>query len=634
MKPLQINFTNCPESLYRALLEIVSDFPERFSDCADGMPLAFELDATLKGASVRCDGNGVLVRYGRTVDALRALGRLMGNETASPEGFTETPQFSLRGAMFDVSRNAVMTPDTVKQMIRRCALMGLNTLMLYTEDTYEVPGEPFFGYLRGRYTQAELRDLDDYADAFGVEMIPCIQALAHMEQMLQWPAYADYRDTDTVLLAEDEKTYALIERLLDAATAPVRSRRIHLGMDEAHGIGQGRYRQLYGEKRPFEILNAHLKRVVALCEQRGLKPMIWSDMYFRLGSATNNYYDPESVIPEDAVAAVPAGVELVYWDYYHRDADFYREWIDRHRQMGKEPIMAGGVWTWNRLWAALPFSFVTTEACMTACREKGLQEVFVTLWGDDGGECDVFSALPGLQYFAELVYAGKVDPQLLRANFRGSCNADFDDWVKAAELDAVPGWIDHVTEQTWHSAGNASKWLLWQDPLLGLMEPHTAHDQLTRHYTELAATLSAAAEKGGLAPRLRFPALIAGVLALKCPLRRALAAAYAAKDDAQLEHIADELLPALRTAVDELWACHRDLWLAACKPFGLEVIERRYGGLRTRLESLAVRLRRFRAGETDSIPELETALQKIFAVPDDVLPLASYARVATPSFIK
>ena len=35
--------------------------------------------------------------------------------------------------------------------------------MLYTEDTYEVDNEPYFGYMRGRYSADELRELDDYA---------------------------------------------------------------------------------------------------------------------------------------------------------------------------------------------------------------------------------------------------------------------------------------------------------------------------------------------------------------------------------------------------------------------------------------------------------------------------------------
>lgn len=52
-------------------------------------------------------------------------------------------------AMIDCSRGAVLTLDAVFFIIRTCALAGLNTLQLYTEDTYNINSEPFFGYLRG-----------------------------------------------------------------------------------------------------------------------------------------------------------------------------------------------------------------------------------------------------------------------------------------------------------------------------------------------------------------------------------------------------------------------------------------------------------------------------------------------------
>ena len=208
-----------------------------------------------------------------------------------------------------------------------------------------------------------------------------------------------------MLTAEEEPTYALLEKMIVAASQPFRSKRIHIGMDEAHGIGTGRYKAKHGEKRPFDVLNTHLVHVRKICAKLGLKPMIWSDMYFRLGSKNNDYYDKEWSIPPEVVRDIPKDVELVYWDYYHTEQAFYEEWIERHRKLGSEPLMAGGVWSWNHFWAALPWSFACTDACMNACKAKNLKQVFVTMWGDDGMECDVFSTLPGIQYFAEHAFS-------------------------------------------------------------------------------------------------------------------------------------------------------------------------------------------------------------------------------------
>ncbi|MCI8459751.1 MAG: beta-N-acetylhexosaminidase, partial [Clostridia bacterium] len=69
------------------------------------------------------------------------------------------------GAMLDCSRNAVLNISAVKRLIDGLAKMGYNTLELYTEDTFEVEGEPYFGYLRGRYSGAEIKEIDAYASA-------------------------------------------------------------------------------------------------------------------------------------------------------------------------------------------------------------------------------------------------------------------------------------------------------------------------------------------------------------------------------------------------------------------------------------------------------------------------------------
>src|SRR5690606_1808415 len=107
--------------------------------------------------------------------------------------------------MFDLSRNGVLTLDSFRFLLQKMALMGLNTVMLYLEDTYEISGEPYFGYMRGRYTQDELREIDDYADQFGIEAFPSIQTLAHLEEFLKWEPVSFYKDTKGALLVGDER---------------------------------------------------------------------------------------------------------------------------------------------------------------------------------------------------------------------------------------------------------------------------------------------------------------------------------------------------------------------------------------------------------------------------------------------
>ena len=90
------------------------------------------------------------------------------------------------GVMLECSRNAVMNVASVKKYAEILKKMGYNTLMLYTEDTYEVEGQPYFGHLRGKYTKAELKEIDAFCNRLGIELIPCIQTLAHLNAIFQW----------------------------------------------------------------------------------------------------------------------------------------------------------------------------------------------------------------------------------------------------------------------------------------------------------------------------------------------------------------------------------------------------------------------------------------------------------------
>ncbi|HWL52150.1 MAG TPA: family 20 glycosylhydrolase [Chthoniobacteraceae bacterium] len=577
-------------ALSAALEELAAGLPHRFVSGPGDHVIALHPAPGLNGFRLEAaSGTAIALHYDRPCDAFRALGVLLGGAWTPAQGpREERSTFSSLGVMLDLSRNAVLRVDAVEALFRRFALMGINSVQLYMEDVYRIDGEPFFGYARGAYSAEELTRIDAYGAMFGIEVIPCIQALGHLEQMLQWPAYRDLIDVPGVLLVGEEKTYALIARMLDTVSACFRTRRIHIGMDEAHGVGQGNYRKRHGERRPFDILNEHLEQVTTLCTERGLRPMIWSDMYFRIGSSRNDYYDTESKIPPDVAAQIPGGVELVYWDYYHTDPGFYREWIDRHRTLGKEPVFAAGAWTWGRLWTHLPHAMATISAGMEAAREKKLAEAFVTIWGDDGAECDPFSILPAVQFFAESGYVdGEVSTEHLQQRFAGSCEGDFRRHLLASQVDYAPA-VDPEAK----GMANFGKWLLWHDPVLNFLEKDIPA-ALAAHYHRLARELETDRPSGPGAVHDEMVARLAQALSEKVKLHLEVKSACREGNVAQLQALSTQTLPAAIGATRELWRLHRKIWHDWFKPFGWEVIERRYATVVARLETLGTLLEAF-----------------------------------------
>ncbi|MBN1346754.1 MAG: family 20 glycosylhydrolase [Phycisphaerae bacterium] len=558
---------------------------------------------------IRKAGGELVVEYGDLTRALRAVGTILAQPDLSGE-VEEQLDFETFGIMLDCSRNAVMKAPHLEAWLRRLALMGFNMAMLYTEDTFALEGEPYFGYQRGAYTAEELRDIDAYARRLGIEMIPCVQTLGHMAQILKWPAYADVKDTRTVMLAEEPKTLALIEKIIRHWSEVFGTRRIHVGMDETHDLGRGVYMDRHGYRDGFEIFNEHLGRVVKLCEQYGLRPMIWSDMYFRLGSKTGDYYDKDARVPDEARAKIPKQAQLVYWDYYHKDEAFYEDWIERHRALGFEPIMGSGVWTWCSVWHATNYTEAKAGACVRACKRAGLKEIFFTMWGDDGSMCDFDSAMTGLTYVSELAYGGEVVEERAAGRYAALCGGDW----RASRLAGMLNFMEPEDLPDGDERGGIWGWpTLWDDPLLGIYwndkkaQKREAWIEALSRYAEIAEELQRRCQgrvdvRGG---DLKHALLIARILSAKVALRIRLEQACAQRDTAALRQIPEQALELVKL-LDALDTSYRRQWMRRNKPFGIEVIQVRIAGLIRRYREVIDRVTELMEGKIDRIPELES----------------------------
>lgn len=249
-------------------------------------------------------------------------------------------------AMIDCSRNAVMTVDAIKRWIDLTADLGYNALHLYMEDTYEIENEPYFGHLRGKYSQQELWEIDAYADANGMAVIPCIQTLAHVNALFHWPVYQEIQDVDDILLADEARTYDLVDRMFATLHNSLRSRTVNIGMDEAGLLGLGRYLTLHGYQDRYSILMNHLRKVSEIAKKYGFKLLMWGDMFFRLATG-GEYYADYVEIPPKIKELVPDNVQLVYWDYYSTTISGYEEKIQQHNAIKENIWFAGGLWSWS-----------------------------------------------------------------------------------------------------------------------------------------------------------------------------------------------------------------------------------------------------------------------------------------------
>lgn len=498
------------------------------------------------------------------------------------------------GVMVDCSRDACYTPDALEKFISLIARMGYDVLMLYTEDTYELPGEPYFGYMRGRYTPAELKRLDAFAREKGVELVPCIQTLAHLGGITRWQEYGEKCvDVNDILLVGQPETYELIDKMFARAAECFTSRRIHIGMDEAYMVGLGRYLDLHGWKPRFEVLREHLAHVSRIAKKYGFSCMLWSDMFVKTANE-GNYYPETFRMTQELIDAVPPEMQLVYWDYAHTEQSFFEKMIDGHRRFRNTLWYSGAVWSNLGFAPHNRCSMRVADAALAACRSRGVENVLVTSWKDDGAEGSLFSVLPALAYIAANKN-GRAGEEEAAALFREAVGEDFEEMLCMDLPDEVGGVA---------KLDNPVKYALYNDPFLGLFDYHLQEGKRP-FFEEAEKKLAPLAKKEPYGYIFDVLAKECSVMQLKYDLGIRTRRAYRAKDTAELKRLGEEEYPETARRVRALYAAFCRQWEKECKPNGFEVHDIRLGGLVCRLEHCGRLLCAYAAGEIAKIDPLE-----------------------------
>lgn len=476
------------------------------------------------------------------------------------------------GIMFDCSRNGVLKVDVVKKLIRMSALMGYNMVLLYIEDTYTIENRPYFGYLRGRYSEDELREIDAYAARFDMQAVPCMQTLAHMNAAKKWADLGDMFDINDILLCDDEKTYAFIDDMFAAMRRCFKTDLINIGMDEAFMLGLGQYLKKHGYTDRFTILTRHLNRVCQIAEKYHYKPMMWSDMFFRICN-DGNYHGPNPV-PQEIIDQVPENVSLAYWNYRTLETEVYDHVLGEHKRFDREVWMVNTAWKCIGMVPHNYYTFRTVDALMPAMEKHGIKNFFTTCWGDNGADCSVFSALPSICYIA-LRHYGVDDQQTFADVFLALTDMRLEDYL----LIDTPNMMG-TTELRIECP---SKYFLYNDLFSGFLDARV-HEDYASSLAQRAKAL--AAYDGGRFPQIfRTATALCRVLELKVDLGIQTRQAYQQKDTAKLRQLALKVYPELVGRVEELHRAFYEQWHMENKGQGFEVMDVRLGGLIQRIKT-------------------------------------------------
>ena len=540
-----------------------------------------------QGYRIQVNGREIHILYHEKIDFCRALFMLCSRE--EPDGIKDQRIFEEFGMMVDVSRNAVLKTETLRQLIRMLALMGYNFIGLYMEDTIKVEGEPYLGYMRGALTPEEIQDIDQYAAIFGMELRPYIQTLAHYNQITRYEDYQSCLDFGDILLVGEEKTYEFLDKVIKTVADHFPSKKINIGMDEAHMVGLGKYLDQNGYEKRFDIMEKHLNRVFSICRKYGLKVQMWSDMFFRLAFGGEYYVQQDAKLPD---IKIPDDVELVYWDYYSCEQKKYDEMLKLHLKITDKVGFAGGAWKWTGFAPHNGYSIEAGKAALGACRENKIQSVVITAWGDNGAETSIFSILPSLFFDANLAYTAEIS----KVGFKNLTGIPYEGFL---EIDKSNPYTEYADKHN-----NASKYLLYNDALMGTFDS-VSSEKLSDYYEETEKQLGALQLSETFGYIFATQAGLCRVLKRKANLGNQIREAYDKKEIVRLKEIAVYEIPELLADLDSFYQKFKNQWRQESKSFGFEVQSIRIGGLKQRLLDIEEELLDYCDAKIKIIEELE-----------------------------
>lgn len=328
--------------------------------------------------------------------ATRSLLQMMLHSAELPCGtIADIPQYPLRGMLFDVGRKYVPM-SYLQKLVRIMGFYKMNTLQLHLNDNgfpkffdndwlktqaaFRLQCDTYPGLTAqdGSYTKDEFIQLQQLAQANGVEIIPEIDSPAHSLAFTHYrPSLASKDFGMDHLDLSNPEVYTFIDALFNEYLTPqadglpvFRGPRVNIGTDEYSNAN----------RQTVEQFRTYTDHLLALVQSHGKQPMLWGALTHAKGQTpvrhegvlmncwSNGFAQPDSMrqlgyqlvsIPDGLVYIVPrAGYYQDYLDCRYLYANWTPAVIGDKRFAEQDPQIEGGMFA---LWNDIPDPSITID---------------------------------------------------------------------------------------------------------------------------------------------------------------------------------------------------------------------------------------------------------------------------------
>ncbi len=257
----------------------VSQAPDSVSDQAYRLSLA--------PGRVEVIGNGEPGLFYGVQSLLQLLRRENGESWVLPSGvIVDWPALPLRFIHWDTKHHQDRL-ETLKRFIDWAAFFKANAIGFEIEDKYEYPRHPVIG-APGAFTKAQIQELTAYALERYIQLVPQIQAPAHMAYVLKHDEFAHLRADQSnyqICMCNEEALELIQDLYQDLIDATPGVEYFHASTDEVYYAGICSECQ---EQRPFNDENRSLawvdfvNRMHDWLQARGRRMLSWVEYPLRV----------------------------------------------------------------------------------------------------------------------------------------------------------------------------------------------------------------------------------------------------------------------------------------------------------------------------------------------------------------
>ena len=357
---------------------------------ADGLSLEFE------NAISHPQGYRLSVRSGRITIAgkdasavyygVATLAQLLQHYGGALPDMTvnDWPDFPVRGVMLDISRDKVMTMETLYALVELLAGWKMNQLQLYMEHSFAYSQHETVWKEASPFTGQQILELDHFCRQHHVELVANQNSFGHMERWLKHPAYkhlaecpdgfiGDFGDhmgerrPATSLNPIDPASIALIDGLYGELLPHFTSPTLNVGGDEPWEMGQCQSREACETRGRGRVYVDYLLKLYELTQKHGRQMMFWADVIVKY---------PE-LIPE-----MPKDVIALEWGYYMGHP--YEQHSPMFAQSGMPFYVCPGTSSWNSLAGRTTNAIGNIRDAASTGLKYGATGLLLTDWGDRG----------------------------------------------------------------------------------------------------------------------------------------------------------------------------------------------------------------------------------------------------------